>query len=100
MPLLRLLPSSGVLIRILYATDNEKRLGKKVRELGAELVDNTAKVAAALKLSDEDSNTINALRKEVEKAWKLVDAGQEKVISHKGRDCKQLLAFRMLQITL
>lgn len=39
----------------------------------------TAKMAAALKLSSEDASTVLNLRKELEKAWKLVDSGQEKV---------------------
>jgi hypothetical protein len=65
----------------LTPADNEKRLGKKVRELSAELVESTAKLTAALKLSDDEKNTILFLWKEIEKAWKFVDAGQEKVVS-------------------
>lgn len=40
---------------------------------------NAAKVQTALKLSEEDQATILALKKEIEKAWKLVDASHEKV---------------------
>ncbi len=39
----------------------------------------TAKMAAALKLSADDGGTALSLRKDLGKAWKLVDAGQEKV---------------------
>ncbi len=39
----------------------------------------TAKMAAALKLSADDGGAVLSLRKDLEKAWKLVDAGQEKV---------------------
>lgn len=39
---------------------------------------NAAKVQTALKLSEEDQTTIAALKKEIEKAWKLVDASHEK----------------------
>ena len=60
--------------------DNEKRLTKKVRELNGEIVGNAAKVQTALRLSEEDQTTIVTLKKEVEKAWKLVDASHEKVI--------------------
>ncbi len=60
--------------------DNEKRLDRKCRELEEELVQSTAKMAAALKLSSEDGGAVFSLRKELEKAWKLVDAGQEKVL--------------------
>ncbi|GMH32197.1 hypothetical protein BSKO_00031 [Bryopsis sp. KO-2023] len=58
--------------------DNEKRLIKKCRELNAEIVANAAKVQTALKLSEEDQNTIGSLKKEIEKAWKMVDASHEK----------------------
>lgn len=59
--------------------DNEKRLIKKCRELGAEIVGGAAKVQAALKLSDEDQATIAALKKEIENSWKMVDSSHEKV---------------------
>jgi hypothetical protein len=60
-------------------TDNEARLTKKCRELNAEIVSNAAKVQTALKLSEEDQQTIIALKKEIEKAWKLVDTSHGKV---------------------
>mmetsp|Transcript_40025 Transcript_40025/g.89752 ORF Transcript_40025/g.89752 Transcript_40025/m.89752 type:complete len:912 (+) Transcript_40025:82-2817(+) len=58
--------------------DHEKKLIKKVRELNGEIVNNVAKVHTALKLSQEDQNTIATLRKQIEKAWKLVDVANEK----------------------
>eukprot|EP00899_Mesostigma_viride_P002905 jgi/Mesvir1/12615/Mv16076-RA.1 len=58
--------------------ESEKRLIKKCRELNAEIVANAAKVQTALKLSEEDQSTIASLRKEIEKAWKMVDASHEK----------------------
>merc|ERR1719482_1660775 len=58
--------------------ESEKRLIKKCRELNAEIVANAAKVQTALKLSQEDQNTIANLKKEIEKAWKMVDASHEK----------------------
>ena len=60
--------------------DHEKKLIKKVRELNGEIVNNAAKVHTALKLSQEDQNTIATLRKEIEKAWKLVDVAHEKEV--------------------
>lgn len=62
--------------------DNEKRLVKKCRELNSEIVGNAAKVQTALKLSEEDQQTIVALKKEIEKAWKMVDSSHEKVSRH------------------
>jgi len=60
--------------------EHEKKLIKKVRELNGEIVNNAAKVHTALKLSQEDQNTIATLRKEIEKAWKLVDVAHEKEV--------------------
>jgi chromosome segregation ATPase len=51
---------------------------QKCRELNAELVTNSSKVQSAMKLSEEDKNAISSLRKEIEKAWKMVDAAHEK----------------------
>ena len=39
---------------------------------------NAAKVQTALKLSEEDQLTIKSLKKEIEKAWKMVDSSYEK----------------------
>eukprot|EP01135_Chromosphaera_perkinsii_P000050 Nk52_evm1s24 gene=Nk52_evmTU1s24 len=58
--------------------ENEKRLKNKCLDLNAEIVANAAKVQTALKLSQEDQSTIGALRKEIEKAWKMVDSSHEK----------------------
>ena len=58
--------------------NNERKLVKKCRELNDEIVGNAAKVATALKLSEEDQGTIASLKKEIEKAWKMVDASHKK----------------------
>ncbi|XP_044516110.1 cilia- and flagella-associated protein 58 [Gracilinanus agilis] len=58
--------------------ENEKRLMAKCRELNAEIVVNSAKVATALKLSQDDQTTITSLKKEIEKAWKMVDSAYDK----------------------
>jgi len=58
--------------------ESEKRLIKKCRELNAEIVSNAVKVQTALKLSQEDQATITALKKEIERAWKMVEASHEK----------------------
>ncbi|KAJ3036038.1 hypothetical protein HK097_003954, partial [Rhizophlyctis rosea] len=57
---------------------NEKSLIRKCTDLAAELSANAAKVQAALKLSQNDRSTITGLKKEVKKAWKMVEAGTEK----------------------
>ncbi|CAE8624324.1 unnamed protein product, partial [Polarella glacialis] len=58
--------------------ESEKQLIKKCRELNAEIVQNAVKVQTALKLSQEDQATITALKKEIERAWKMVEASHEK----------------------
>ncbi|CAF1588620.1 unnamed protein product, partial [Adineta ricciae] len=63
---------------LLKSHDSEKRLMQKCRELNSELMTNSAKVQAAMKLSEEDKNTISSLQKEIDKAWKMVDAAHEK----------------------
>ncbi|KAM8741734.1 cilia- and flagella-associated protein 58 [Acanthopagrus schlegelii] len=58
--------------------ENEKRLMSKCRELNAEIVSTSTKVAAALKISQEDETTITSLKRELDKAWKMVDAAHDK----------------------
>ena len=52
----------------------EKKLVKKVGELNEELVANAARVAQALRMSEEDGATIDDLKAQVERAWGLVEA--------------------------
>merc|ERR1712217_702517 len=58
--------------------DSEKHLIKKCRDLNTEIVHNAVKVQTALKLSQEDQATITALKKEIERAWKMVETSHEK----------------------
>ena len=58
--------------------ESEKRLAKKVKDLNTEIVANATKVQSALKLSQEDQDTIASLKGEIEQAWKMVDASHEK----------------------
>uniref|UniRef100_A0A3Q2CVU7 Cilia and flagella associated protein 58 n=1 Tax=Cyprinodon variegatus TaxID=28743 RepID=A0A3Q2CVU7_CYPVA len=58
--------------------DNEHRLMSKCRELNAEILSTSNKMAAALKLSEEDEATIASLKKELDEAWKMVDAAHDK----------------------
>jgi hypothetical protein len=48
---------------LIKSHESEKRLMQKCRELNAELVANSAKVQTALKLGQEDQNTIASLKK-------------------------------------
>lgn len=64
---------------LLHFADNERRLAVKCKQLNAELMGAGARVAAVLRLSEEDQTTIAALRKELEKNWKQIDASHDKV---------------------
>uniref|UniRef100_A0A8C3JES5 Cilia and flagella associated protein 58 n=1 Tax=Calidris pygmaea TaxID=425635 RepID=A0A8C3JES5_9CHAR len=58
--------------------ENEKRLMEKCRQLNAELVVNSSKIAALTKISKDDRGTISSMKAEIEKAWKMVDTASEK----------------------
>jgi methylphosphotriester-DNA--protein-cysteine methyltransferase len=58
--------------------ESEKRLVKRCKELNDTIVSNATRVKAALRLTQEDSNTISLLKKEVDRAWKLVETAKEK----------------------
>ncbi|KAJ7531789.1 hypothetical protein O6H91_14G058500 [Diphasiastrum complanatum] len=77
--------------------ESEKRLIKKCRELNTEILANAGKVQNALKLNEEDQNTILALKKEIDKAWKLVDASQEK--EAKAKDNIQQLKIEVANLS-
>lgn len=76
----------------------EKKLVKKCRELNAEIVNNASKVQTALKLSQEDQQTIASLRKEMEKAWKMVDISHEKEVH--AKDTIQQLKDEITNLTV
>jgi hypothetical protein len=61
----------------MYA-ESEKRLIKKCRELNGEIQKNVKKVTSTMKMNQDDANTIAALKLELDKAWRMVDASQEK----------------------
>ena len=58
--------------------ESEKRLVKKCKELTDTIAGNLTRVKAAIKLTTEDSSTIGMLKKETERAWKLVEQAKEK----------------------
>ncbi|XP_031166935.1 cilia- and flagella-associated protein 58 [Sander lucioperca] len=67
-----------LILALKKSRENEKRLMSKCRELNAEVVSTSTKVAAALKLSQDDETTITSLKRELDKAWKMVDAAHDK----------------------
>ena len=74
------------LFRAVYKShESERRLMSKCRELNAEIVANSAKVATAIKLNEKDQATIDSLRKETEKALKLNDFAKESEVKDKEK---------------
>ena len=63
---------------LIKSHESEKRLIKKCGELNGDIVSNASKVQTALKLTEEDGSTISSLKKEIEKAWKMVETSHEK----------------------
>lgn len=63
---------------LIKSHENELKLMKKCAELNNVIVSNASKVYTALKLSQDDQNTIFQLQKEIEKAWKMVEDSSEK----------------------
>ena len=53
-------------------------MATKCKQLNEDLSGASARVTAALRLSEEDQLTIAALRKELEKHWKQIDATHDK----------------------
>ncbi|XP_010021080.1 PREDICTED: coiled-coil domain-containing protein 147 [Nestor notabilis] len=51
---------------------------EKCRNLNAELVVNSSKVATLTKLSKDDRGTISSMKTEIDRAWKMVDTAYEK----------------------
>lgn len=58
--------------------ENEKRLFKRCKDMNESIQSNATRVKAAIKLTQEDASTISILKKEVDKAWKLVEKAKEK----------------------
>jgi len=77
--------------------DSEKRLIKKCQELQQEITQNAAKVQSALRLSQDDQNTVDTLRKEIEKSWKMVDNAHEK--EARAKDTIQMLKKEVNRLT-
>ena len=67
----------------------------RCKDLNETILQNAARVKAAIKLTTEDSTTIAILRKEVDKAWKLVEQAKNneekarKIISDLKRSGEQ-----------
>lgn len=71
---------------------------EKCRQLNADITRNAKKVATVLHISQSDQKTIACLRKEFEKAWKVVEVSQER--EAKSRDIISLLRDEIQNMTV
>ncbi len=60
------------------STENEKKLLSKCKNLNSDIISHTAKVQAALKLTQEDSQTINFLKSELERMYKMLEVSRDR----------------------
>ncbi|CCW63853.1 unnamed protein product [Phytomonas sp. EM1] len=58
--------------------ESEKMLIAECQKMTQELLGNAAKMQAAVKLSQGDHSMIEALKREIEKAWQVVDSANDK----------------------
>ena len=48
------------------------------------MINNAARIKSAIILTKQDGQTISSLKKEVEKAWKLIDVAKDKEEKARG----------------
>ncbi|NWH61005.1 CFA58 protein, partial [Geococcyx californianus] len=77
--------------------ENEKRLMEKCRELNAELMMNSSKLAALRKLSKESQEIISSIKMEPENTWEMVDAAHEK--EQKAKETTKSLQEEIARLT-
>jgi len=65
--------------------DNEKNLLQKIKDLNSDIMNNATKVQTALKLTQEDAQTISYLKSELEKTFKVLEVSREREDKSKQR---------------
>jgi len=58
--------------------ENEKRLVKRCKELNETILQNAVRVRAAINMTQDDAQLVTSLKKEVDKAWSMVEAARTK----------------------
>jgi len=76
---------------------NEQLLVKKCKQLKAELIGNADTVLKAVRNSEEDQNTIQLLKAQIQKAWKRLDSAVEKENKAQKRISELLSEIKSLQ---
>ncbi|CCW69754.1 unnamed protein product [Phytomonas sp. Hart1] len=73
--------------------EGERHLMEKTKELRDELKDHETRISTALELSKEDTQSIAALRKGIEKAWAMADMSHAKEV-----ESRELIQVLMKQV--
>ncbi|KAI9144731.1 hypothetical protein BKA69DRAFT_731924 [Paraphysoderma sedebokerense] len=68
---------------LLNSRENERKLVGKVKQLSTELNESSTQIQEAIKSSQADKASVKSLTKELKKAWKLLEQGNEKEAKHK-----------------
>ena len=58
--------------------ENQRRLISKCRELNSDIAGSASKVQTALKMTSDDAQTINYLKTELEKTYKILELSRER----------------------
>ncbi len=82
------------------ARENEVRLLTKLREVHNELVGSSTKMQTAMKMSHSDRITIANLKKEIKKAWQMVEDANERELKSKENVAQLKIEIAELQQTL
>lgn len=70
--------------------NNEQKLIVKCKEMHMDITNNALRISEATRLAQEDQATIQALKKEIERAWKQVDEAHER----EDRACETIATLR------
>ncbi|EAR92616.3 flagellar associated protein, putative (macronuclear) [Tetrahymena thermophila SB210] len=65
--------------------ENEKKQLARIKELNDDIVQHAAKLQMALKLTQEDTDTIQMLKTELEKAYKVLETSRDREEKSKGK---------------
>jgi chromosome segregation ATPase len=65
--------------------ENERILFNKISELSRDMNDQTAKIKTAMRMAHEDTQSINFLKQELDKIFKLLDVSKEREEKNKAK---------------
>ena len=78
------------------SVENESKMRGHIEKLNGTIMNNASRVKAAMRLTQEDAATIELLKTEVDRAWKLVETA--KVKEEKAREIIEGLRNEIAQL--